>query len=254
MTQIFQKSFQKSIGNRTVYTYSNITSLENYYHYVYVYNKNNIKSKNEILKNKNVYYVSYYCRNDTCIYVDNTYDKNFIEFPDEYGNINLYITKTLSYNTIKYNNISTVASCNSNKCVLYSCTANSECLSNKCFNNFCVFNDETPIVHCDDIYKFSIFGKSSYMHCGKAYQDTCKNNNECSSKKCLDGFCDMQIEGPSDTDSLSPSISLIIIFIVIIIFILLCIICFICKCHKSYKGKNKFEKRKTKINDRNISS
>jgi len=253
MKQNFQKNLQKNIEKETFYTYSNITSLENYYKYVYVYNKSNIKSKNEILKTKNIYYVSYYCRNDTCVSVDNKYNKNFIEFPDEYGNINLYITKTLSYNAIKYNNVSTVDTCSSNKCILYSCSANSECLSNKCFNNLCVFNDETPIVHCDDIFKFSIFGKSSYMHCGKAYQDTCKNNNECSSKKCSDGFCDMQMKGPSDIDSLSHSISLIILFIVIIIiFILLCIICF-CKCHKSYKGKNKFEK-KTEKNDKNILS
>jgi len=52
MTQIFQKSFQKSIENKTIYTYNNITSSENYYEYVYVYNKSNIKSKNEILKKK----------------------------------------------------------------------------------------------------------------------------------------------------------------------------------------------------------
>jgi len=52
MTQIFQKSFQKSIENKTIYTYNIITSSENYYEYVYVYNKSNIKSKNEILKKK----------------------------------------------------------------------------------------------------------------------------------------------------------------------------------------------------------
>jgi len=96
LTQIFQKSLQLDLDNKIIYAHNNITSLDNYYEYVYVYNKNNIRSKKELLKDKNLYYVSYYCRNDTCIYVDNNYNKNFIEFPDEHGNINLYITNTFS--------------------------------------------------------------------------------------------------------------------------------------------------------------
>jgi len=31
-------------------------------------------------------------------------------------------------------------------------TRDIEYFSNKCYNNYCIFNNETNIIHCDDIY------------------------------------------------------------------------------------------------------
>ena len=44
------------------------------------------------------------------------------------------------------------------RCVEH-CTTDSQCLSNKCFDKCCVFNDETPVVHCDDIYSPPMYFK-----------------------------------------------------------------------------------------------
>eukprot|EP00833_Pecoramyces_ruminatium_P000983 jgi/Orpsp1_1/1175015/evm.model.c7180000052317.1 len=138
------------------------------------------------------------------MYVDPDYKKNFIEFPDEYGNIKLYIATTYSYDTIKKYNISTIHRCSHNKCISYICTTESECLYNKCIDNICVYNDKSSVVHCDNIYNFSpIFGSSSYMYCGKSYDDICKSNKECSSKECLEGFCTIQTDGPYDNQSIT---------------------------------------------------
>jgi len=54
-------------------------------------------------------------------------------------------------------------------------------LSNKCYNNYCLFNNETLIIHCDNIYiKPTLYKKySSYMHCGKTYGDICNINDDC---------------------------------------------------------------------------
>jgi len=57
-----------------------------------------------------------------------------------------------------------------------------------------MFNNETEIVHGDDIYiKPTLFhDKSSYMYCGKPYLDTWTNNDECSSKECINNYCIIQ--------------------------------------------------------------
>ena len=74
-----------------------------------------------------------------------------IEIPNNKREIIKYITDTCRINNIN--------DCKTN------CTTNLECLSNKCFNNKCIFNNENPIVHCDDIYDSNKI--SSYMYCGK---------------------------------------------------------------------------------------
>ena len=104
-----------------------------------------------------------------------------IEIPNNKREIIKYITDTCRINNIN--------DCKTN------CTTNLECLSNKCFNNKCIFNNENPIVHCDDIYDSNKI--SSYMYCGKAYLDTCNNNDECSSKSCDENYCLKQLLGPS---------------------------------------------------------
>jgi len=114
-----------------------------------------------------------------------------------------------------------------NKCSSI-CKNDSDCLSNKCVNNFCVFNDETPIEHCDDIYTEPGFlrFRSSYMYCGKAAGDSCKDNNECSSKKCLSNICNTQYKGSNDNEGATTVLSVIFVIIGIIIMF----ICFMCCC------------------------
>ncbi|OUM56997.1 hypothetical protein PIROE2DRAFT_18158, partial [Piromyces sp. E2] len=148
------------------------------------------KSKDEVLKIKNVYYISYFCKNDTCVYTYYDYRDSIIEIPDENGNMIKYITDTRTYDYINSLDSACIEKCNKD----------SQCLSNKCYHNCCMFNDETPVVHCDDIYIPPYFfrERSSYMHCGKAYLDTCKTNEECSSKDCYDGICRMQKKGPHE--------------------------------------------------------
>jgi len=58
-------------------------------------------------------------------------------------------------------------------------------------NNWCVCNENAPVTQRDDIYTSPglLRKKGSYMYCGKARYDTCKNDNECSSKICGRGKC-----------------------------------------------------------------
>ncbi|ORX81614.1 hypothetical protein BCR32DRAFT_279613 [Anaeromyces robustus] len=148
-----------------------------------------ILSKEEVLKIRNKYYISYYCKDDICVPSSYNYMGKTIEIPNKNGTLIKYITNTCRYEEIKTNN------CNSN--IL--CNNDFECLSNKCFNNYCVFNDETPIIHCDDIYSNILF-RHSYMYRGKPYNDVCINDNECSSKQCTHETCDIQENGPSDNE------------------------------------------------------
>ena len=106
--------------------------------------------------------------------------------------------------------------------------------TNKCYNNKCIFNNETPIVHCDDIYDGD---KSSYMYCGKAYLDSCNDNNECSSKSCYNNYCLKQLLGPhDDTYNLDKNVYLFR-FIMILITILFLILIYI-----GYKYIPKYKK------------
>ncbi|KAL6632494.1 hypothetical protein U3516DRAFT_792291 [Neocallimastix sp. 'constans'] len=104
------------------------------------------------------------------------------------------------------------------------CTSNSDCLSNKCLKSVCVFNDDNPIVHCDDIY---LGGGRSYMHCGKPYHDTCKTDNECSSRICFeDNTCNLQRKGPSDSEEWSGYDALNLYYVYCFIFVNLLLLLF----------------------------
>jgi len=150
-----------------------------YIQLVNTYELNKVLSKNDVLKITNEYHLNFYCKNDICVSTYHDCRNPYIEIPNENGNLTKYITDTCQYNDIKLNK------CNSEKC-----TSDSECLSNKCINNHCVFNDETPIVHCNSIYTSN---ESTFMHCGKPYNDNCKFNYECSSMLCNNnGFCSMK--------------------------------------------------------------
>ena len=81
-----------------------------------------------------------------------------VNISDEYRNITTYIAEKCNDEDIQ-----------NNDCHVMECKTNSDCLSNKCVNKNCTYNEEDPIIHCDDIYtppKF-IIKESSYMHCGK---------------------------------------------------------------------------------------
>jgi len=190
--------------------------------------------KNELLELKDEYYVAYYCKDDICVKADYEYRKIFIEFPDKNGNIKLYNIYTSINDNAKLNKYSNVT-CNIydniRYCVSYECTTDSECLSNKCINNYCVFNEETPLVHCDDIYiQPSLFKKrSSYIYCGKAANDICENNDECSFKQCYDGICLQQEKGPSDSESmiLLGYYYILLKYIGIIVFVIIVIYFFV---------------------------
>jgi len=106
-----------------------------------------------------------------CVSIDYNYIDKTIEISNDKGETIKYIIDACRIDNIDY--------CKTN------CTTNIECLSNKCYNNKCIFNDETPIVYCDDIY---VGNKSSYMYRGKAYLDTCNNDDECSSKSCYKNY------------------------------------------------------------------
>eukprot|EP00833_Pecoramyces_ruminatium_P014520 jgi/Orpsp1_1/1188552/evm.model.d7180000065679.1 len=208
-----QVIYTYDINSKLLYTYENITNCEKKEDFIYIYDKSKIASKSDVLKQTDILFTSYYCKNDVCVLVDYEYKKPFIEIPDENGNVTLYNTYTCTYDKAKSGNcISTIYIGDLSLSV--ECTADSQCLSNKCIDNYCVFNDETPIVHCDDIYTGK---RNSYMHCGKPYHEPCKTDDECSSKKCsTDGTCSMQREGPSESINID---SIIFVFLTLIIII-----------------------------------
>lgn len=130
------------------------------------------------MKIANTYYISYYYENNTCALTNYDYGNPYVEFPDENGNNIKYIVEIFKYN----NDIYILGNGLSNKCYngqwdSVKCIAYSQYLSNQYINNFCSFNDETPIIHCDDVYSHGTLftkKKSLYMYYGKIYQNTCK--------------------------------------------------------------------------------
>jgi len=230
----FQIIYTYNINETILYTYNNITTYDAKEEYIYIY-KYSI-SKERVLNIKNdQFYTSYYCKNDNCISVDNKYRKPFIEFPDENGNIKLYITTTLSNNTVKsYNNFPAQSILNNNVYISDNCTNDSQCLSNKCIDNCCIFNDKVPIVHCDNIY---LGYRKSYMYCGKAYLDNCTIDEECSSQICYNETCRMQLHGPSDSDTMPTDTFIYCYYSSLLIIIILIIICCCC-CRRRIKKLN----------------
>ena len=110
------------------------------------------------------------------------------------------------------------------KCQHASCENDYECLSNKCFNKYRVFNDENPIVRCDSYYKQTslISIRGSYMHCGKPYGDSCKTNDECSSKECESNTCWIRTGGPSNPESVYIMFNFIFPLFFLITLVIIC--------------------------------
>ncbi|ORX41832.1 hypothetical protein BCR36DRAFT_587695 [Piromyces finnis] len=174
--------------NKTILTFLFIII---YFQFASANELNEVLSKKEVLNITNEFFISYYCKDDICVKTDNEYKEKFVEIPDKNERVIKYIVDTCSSEEII-----------NGRCFSEKCISDAHCLSNKCIDSHCAFNEETPIVHCDDIY---IGVKKSYMHCGKPYGDTCKTDDECSSKKCglYDGLCRMQAEGPHDDEVFS---------------------------------------------------
>jgi len=239
--------YSYGLNNRLVYTYENLTDylvLADEYSlnkYISVYNKYQTLNKNKVLKIKNNINLSYYCKNNICVRVDRHNLPEFVEIPDEKGNIKRYISKSYNYNDLK---LSKSVYINFNKCIYdigqlnnqknykcysgayisFKCTSDSQCLTNKCIDGVCIFNEENPIEFCTDIYRYSlIFGGYSYMYCGKTIHDTCNNNKECGSKNCLKNNTCGKPREPSENDGLREII--IFMYISFIIFIILCFCC-----------------------------
>lgn len=191
-------------------------------------------TKDEVLKLKNAVFVAFYCKDNLCAKTKHSYTDFFAEFPDENGKMKKYITETCPHDQFESGECNTEIYYDGN--IFYTnCTSNSDCLSNKCLKSVCVFNDENPIVHCDDIY---LGGGRSYMHCGKPYYDTCKTDDECSSKICVkaEKICNMQRNGPSDSEG---TMGMIYSFYIMIIALIL-LIC--CCCYSICKKKKKINK------------
>ncbi|ORX78048.1 hypothetical protein BCR32DRAFT_247470 [Anaeromyces robustus] len=238
---LIKKTFQQEI--QINYNYNNITSFQYYKDFVYLYNNDTVRSKEEILKYTDIYHTGYYCKNNICVHTDdNEYFRHFIEFPDNNEHIKLYITTTFPYEYIKednyFNKFCTSRYEDIECCVSVQCEYDSQCLSNKCMNNHCIFNDNNPIEHCDSIYSYNQFldRRTSYIHCGKPYLDSCENNDECSSKKCAENkICLMQLDGPSDSEGLIMKVYVGSAMFVIII---ITIICLVVKCrYEEFKKK-----------------
>jgi len=185
-----------------------------------------ILTKDEVLKLKNSYN-NYYCKDDICV---STYDyESEVDIPDINGNSINYIYGTCNVTAI-----------NSNTCYKKQCNNDLECLSNKCMNNFCVFNEASPVVHCDYQYHFNTFKEpTTDMYCGKANGDTCNDNDECSSMNCDQQyhFCSENLSHPSESRIMAEGFFNYILIIILIIagIIGLCIIGCItvyCCCYK----------------------
>ena len=248
--------YSYKLNNRLIYTYDNITDYESSSSHINVYDKNHTLKKNGVLKIKNNINLSYYCKNDICVRVNRNALPEFVEIPDEKGNIKRYISKSYTLDDLKsrkysrrirykFNNCTSLTDADNKNCftgiyIYYTCTSDSQCLTNKCIDHICIFNEENPIEFCTDIYKYFpillIPISYSYMHCGKSIGEFCKTNNECGSKRCFDGFCGPARE-PSETDGLIEFI--LEIYILIIIIILFCIY----RCCTN-KRKNEINKRK----------
>ncbi|OUM59826.1 hypothetical protein PIROE2DRAFT_63514, partial [Piromyces sp. E2] len=214
-------------------------------HLIYIYDKDKIVSRKGL---RAFHGRNYYCRNDNCISFENgNGHPPLIEFPDENGNVKKYILEncvyikpeTFWYCTYNYTYKETF--------YYLKCYNDSDCFYNKCIDNYCVYPDESPVTHCDTIYKyFSIF-EYSYIHCGKDYQEQCNKNSECSSNSCGADYlsdiktCSLSVKEPSDSDVGVRGIQTTFLFVIIIV-ILIFIMCYCC-CDECGKPKeNKFEK------------
>jgi len=188
---------------------------------IYNDNNNKILSKDEVLKITNEKYIDYYCISNICSFSSND---SFVEFPDENGNLKEYIHSSCNYQN--------KSNCNGEKC-----TKDIQCLSNKCIDNYCRFNEDIPIIHCEEIPSYNFFHNDyySYIHCGKLFRENCNTNDECSSMLCGKGTCSKMTNKYSDNINSVYSVSIIIIGTFLLLIIACC-----CSCYKKIKYDMEF--------------
>jgi len=167
----------------------------------------------------------FYCKDDTCASLSFA-NETSIEIPNKAGLLVKYITDTCSLTDIDS------GFCNSEEC-----TADSQCLSNKCVKNHCAFNEDNPIVHCEDAYQFNPFTAKSRadMFCGAPEGDKCSKDDDCSSRRCHIDVCEKQYR-----DHYFDYLGTILIYGGI--FIVVCILICIFFCYKCCVGLTKSKK------------
>ncbi|ORX78458.1 hypothetical protein BCR32DRAFT_282256 [Anaeromyces robustus] len=156
-----QIKYSYELNNITLYTYENITDCKSGTNYISVYDKSKILNKNEVLKIKNKFNLSYYCKNDICVEVNRHDLPQFIEIPDKEGNIKRYISKSYTYNDLKLKNYRYNIYGGPNIRISYKCSSDSQCLTNKCIDGACIFNKENP-----KCASKKCFNNSEYSYCG----------------------------------------------------------------------------------------
>ncbi|KAL6612479.1 hypothetical protein U3516DRAFT_901406 [Neocallimastix sp. 'constans'] len=60
------------------------------------------------------------------------------------------------------------------------------------------------------------------MHCGKPYGDSCKTNDECSSKECESNTCWIRTGGPSNPESVYIMFNFIFPLFFLITLVIIC--------------------------------
>ncbi|ORX52901.1 hypothetical protein BCR36DRAFT_323908 [Piromyces finnis] len=186
-----------------------------------------VLSKDEVLKIKDEYYISYYCKEDICVEHSFDYDEHIIEIPNKNGTLIQYIVDTCTYDAVKKDKCDNEVKCNND----------SECFYNKCVDNYCVFTNNTSVTHCDSVYISPKLFKSrgSYMYCGKAAGDKCTSGDECSSKNCMNvKECNFQYSGPSEDEGFGYVLVYLSIFFIVVFVVLVVIVISLCYCYKKF--------------------
>ena len=206
------------------------------------YRYNNFISKSEILKNNYSFSRQYYCNqnNDICVVTSKFNERPYINFKDENGIFKTYIVNICPYTYNLTNCYGDEYKLDNNDESIYcsfKCTKDSDCLYNKCINNVCVYNEESSIIHCEEIYdiKYKYFD-DIHTHCGKPHFENCTTGEECSSEYCEISNCSLNYREPIHRDYTIYKILATLIFLIIIsIFIISCLIY---SCIRYIKNKN----------------
>jgi len=212
-------------------------------------------SKSEILKIKEYNNREYYCNQDTdiCTYTHTGNNAAYINFKDKEGKLKRYIIKNCNHAdniTRCYGGEYRLGLSNEYAYCSFKCNQDSDCLYNKCINNVCVYNDESSIIACEDVYTrvYEYFTRA-YVHCGKPDWERCSSHEECASKDCNllpvecttkecsdqknDSYCHPNfVDLCCDHKDHNIEATLaVLIFLVIIIIVIIIFLCYKCICY-----------------------
>lgn len=224
--------------NRTI----TIDSIDKPEECVLNYYYNNVISKSEVLINNSFKSSQYYCNkdNDFCVFGYKYNMKPYINFRVKNGNYKTYISKTCAYTynlTNCYGDEYKIFDSDESIYCSFKCTKDSDCLYNKCINNVCVYNEESSIIHCEEIYNIKHkYFEDIHTHCGKPHFENCTTDEECSSETCI-SYCSINNNQPSPPgdNTIYKILATLIFLIIISIFIISCLIY---SCIRYIKNKN----------------